>query len=160
MLKLLIPCLFLCSSAFSQSDDMIWKDNPDSIVMVIYNHVSKEMSAPNGHEKYVELGRATLDKSEIGKFIKRFDKPQNYKPRIALLTHHNVVFEIYSDSIIEFLEISTLTRTVYHYHTGADKLDFGFILSLSKKLEKWTKQTLKKHDLLELISEDLRFPQA
>ena len=150
--------ILLTLSSVSYSQDMnVWLYRTDSIEVIVFSNINKEMITVDEQESFTELGRALLTAKEIEKFVQLFNLTKNYHERSAMLTHYNIEFILYQGKMRESFQISSITRTIYHTNEGNIKLDLGYARQIGKKLEKYLIKFLGSHGLLELISENIRF---
>ena len=156
---ILISTLLVIKASYSQNN-IIFLGDPDSIEVIVYDHLTKEMTGLDEEEHIKELGRDRLSQKEMKMFIQAFKVWKNYDERTALLSHYNIEFILYKEHKEEYFQISSFTRTIYHFYGWNMKLDLSFTKKLSKKLESVVTKILKNHGFLGLIEEDLRFPDA
>ena len=153
----LLGLFFIGVSSNAQNDNPIHFNSVDSIELIVYHNITKEMLIEGQEEEFEELGRAKLKEVDIKRCLKLMTKKSAFDERTALLTHHNVVFELHKNGKIGILEISSLTRTVYYSCNANIKLDLGWVGQAGRKLEKLTVFLLQKYRLWNLIDEDMRF---
>lgn len=154
---ILIGLFFIGLNPIAQDVNPIHFNSVDSIEIIVYHNITKEMLIEGEQEEFEELGRAKLKEVDVKRCMKLMTKKSAFDERTALINHHNVVFKLYKNGKMGTLEISSFTRTVYYYCNANIKLDLGWVGQASRKLEKLTVYLLQKYRLWNLIDEDMRF---
>jgi len=134
----------------------------DSVIIEVYDNVSKEMIIEGQETSFTLLGKNKIDGDDQKKLDKLISFTKNFAQQKQLLTHFNIRISCYQKGKEKTnIEISSYTRTVYLNYKELGIKDYGFNgVMLSSKGEKLIMKLLKKHKLLGLIQEDFRFPKT
>lgn len=138
--------LFLCvSNTFGQNSpkSMIWPSTVDSVLLVVEQNVTQEMTFEGQAEIHQEIGRNILNSKDQEHLLKKLKQPIAYELGYALLDHSNIFYTIYfSKSATIRIAISTLTRNVLIRNQKEE----SFKGKISRKFGKYLLKTMIRFD--------------
>ena len=154
MKKILCFLVFLAAFLSSMAQTKIDFGVIDSTVIEVYRHTSKEMVTKEEDAGWLLLSHKHIPKKQSDKLIKFLQEPSNFSEDRALLTHDNVQIYFYSEGkLLLAFHLSTLTRNMF-IEDGRVHRTWSITPRSAKKIKK----ILKKIGVLQLISEDMQFP--
>ncbi|MDA7803790.1 hypothetical protein N8987_04370 [Crocinitomix sp.] len=102
--------------AFAQPTSKFELASINKAQFILEKNRTKEMILPNQEEVHEEIGNQLLDSKSQKKLIQILNKSNSYQKGQALLTHHNIIFNLFQDKALRFeIQISTLTRNIRIY---------------------------------------------
>lgn len=149
--------LYLCQPIWLTGQPIAWdilNTTTDSCSLSIHDVATLEMTKPFEEPFERELIRIKIEGEDWKTLIKKVAKKPSYQNERALLTHHNVTFELYRDgSIFATIQLSTLTGNIVIHSLNTPE---AFYNSASRKFARFLVRTLKKYDLLGTIPDDMQ----